>query len=508
MPLDLTVYDGARTVGGNKILLDFDGHSVFFDFGINYKRMGEFYEEFLQPRSGRGIHDFLRMELVPRLGIYREDLTPSDLMLPAPKRVEAVLLSHAHMDHAGCIGLLRQDIKVCASPITAALLKAMRDCGRGDIEAEIAYLGARKRAEGEPRVVEAEDRGRTPYRGRDFALTGPLPEGLPAFWSHSPKRRGLVAGALAPAVETFSFRLEAYPVDHSIYGATAFAVETSAGWVVYTGDIRVHGKHAPETEAFVRSAARLRPKVLVMEGTKAGREGNEPTEEEVRRNCLGAVEAEEGLVVADFSPRNFERLETFLRIARETGRRMAVLPKDAYLLDALGLVDGVDRMGELLIYRDLKAHRDGWEAEVLNKFGEKLVDPREVGRRAEEYILAFSFWDLKNLLDIEAKGGRYIYSSSEAYTEDQVIDFQRLHNWLRYMGLEVVGFEVVDGRPRFQKGFHASGHASAEELLAIARAIDPEILVPVHTEDPNFFAEHLPDIGVLIPTRGERVRIG
>jgi len=31
----LTVYDGAETIGGNKILLEDQGINLFFDFGIN-----------------------------------------------------------------------------------------------------------------------------------------------------------------------------------------------------------------------------------------------------------------------------------------------------------------------------------------------------------------------------------------------------------------------------------------------------------------------------------------
>ncbi|MCD6540965.1 ribonuclease J, partial [Candidatus Bipolaricaulota bacterium] len=59
-------------------------------------------------------------------------------------------------------------------------------------------------------------------------------------------------------------------------------------------------------------------------------------------------------------------------------------------------------------------------------------------------------------------------------------------------GMEVHGFEVgEDGHPRFGGGLHASGHASPEDLLFIAREIAPETLVPVHTERPAFYLEHL-----------------
>ena len=51
-------------------------------------------------------------------------------------------------------------------------------------------------------------------------------------------------------------------------------------------------------------------------------------------------------------------------------------------------------------------------------------------------------------------GATYIYSSSEAYNEEQLLDHQRLGNWLGHFGLTPVG-----GLPGSESGpFHASGH--------------------------------------------------
>ena len=45
------------------------------------------------------------------------------------------------------------------------------------------------------------------------------------------------------------------------------------------------------------------------------------------------------LVIADFSARDVDRLLTFLHIAKETGRKLVILPKDAYLLKTMRLLD-------------------------------------------------------------------------------------------------------------------------------------------------------------------------
>jgi len=40
--MQITVYDGADTIGGNKILLEDNGVNLFFDFGINFHLRNQF----------------------------------------------------------------------------------------------------------------------------------------------------------------------------------------------------------------------------------------------------------------------------------------------------------------------------------------------------------------------------------------------------------------------------------------------------------------------------------
>ncbi len=73
------------------------------------------------------------------------------------------------------------------------------------------------------------------------------------------------------------------------------------------------------------------------------------------------------------------------------------------------------------------------------------------------------------------------------------------------------GFKIVerDGKemPEFERGYHASGHASASELLRIAEEIAPEIVVPVHSENPGFFAENLKEFKVVLAEEGRRIEV-
>jgi len=290
--------------------------------------------------------------------------------------------------------------------------------------------------------------------------------------------------------EELGFEVKAFSVDHSIYGATAYIVEGDVT-LAYTGDFRLHGKNGDETEKFIKAAKSA--SVLITEGTRVGREEHENvSEREVYENALKIVEEAKGLVIADFSARNFERLESFKEIVEKTGRELVVTAKDAYFLHALKVVDGTDRLKGLRIYGNFKANRQKWEELVVEiKYSDYYVSPFEIRKNPENYILCFSFYDMPHLLDIMPDGGTYIYSSSEAFGEEQEFSFLRLWTWLKYFRFDVHGFKVTkEGRPVFEKGLHASGHISKDELRDVIDEVDPDYIIPVHTENPWWFKKN------------------
>lgn len=498
----LTVYDGARGIGGNKLYLEEEGRGVFLDFGKNFSKYGIFYEEFLKNRDTRGIHDLVHLDLLPRLNIYRPDLIPGDLSMdryPALD-VSAVLLSHAHMDHCGNMGTLRKEIPIVASPESIVILKGMQDTTNASLEGDTAYFSPRGPSD-DLGLRLSSDR-KINYQGRDFCCTEEPSEALNAFLSRRPGQDGKNAKRLDPgtlscyAEKSLPFEVSPYPVDHSIFGATAFILRGETT-VAYTGDFRLHGKSADGTRKFVKEAEDA--SVLITEGTRAGRsgspDGEATTERSVRDLCLEAVETSSGLIIADFSPRNFERLSSFQEIATKTGRELVVPAKDIYILHALASIGAASVSEDLRVYDEIINKSRKWEEEaVLPSYGERYVGHASIRDNPDNYILAFSFFDMKHLLDIKPEGGSYIYSACEAFNEEMEIDFVRLWHWLRRFGITPAGFSVTKAegggyRPSFDRGFHASGHASREDLAWVVDQIDPDHIVPVHTEARGWFME-------------------
>ena len=416
--------------------------------------------------------------------------------------VDALLISHAHIDHFGCAGFLDLEIPFVATPMTAALIKAMNDCGKADPGAECAYCTMKGPGTDRRTVVS----GKGPYVARDYFLTEQHTNGFGDFWARSKgKTKELEPGELGD-MGSLGLEIKAMEVDHSVYGATAYAVETEAGWIVYSGDIRLHGAFGDKTRRFMELAKSLSPAALIIEGTRTSRDDAhfQLSEADVASKCRAAAEDVDGLLIADFSARNFERLDAFIGIAQGTGRSLVVTVKDAYFLDAMRMVDGVDRLSKVLVYGDLKSRGSKVKDSVEEQIGH-LVDPKEIAMHPWEHILCFSSYDMSNLLDIKPEGGRYIYSSSEAHSEDQVFDFVRLHRWITRFGMEVCGFREREGNVAFEPGYHASGHASANDLVYVVETIDPDLVIPVHTFRPEFFKEM--DRKVALPLPGVPIDI-
>ncbi|GAI70386.1 unnamed protein product [marine sediment metagenome] len=80
-------------------------------------------------------------------------------------------------------------------------------------------------------------------------------------------------------------------------------------------------------------------------------------DKEVYENCLKVTDKAKGIVVADFSARNFERLEIFKKIATKVGRNIVIPAKQAYLLKSLEQVDKIDRTSDILIYSEYKSSK-------------------------------------------------------------------------------------------------------------------------------------------------------
>ena len=109
--------------------------------------------------------------------------------------------------------------------------------------------------------------------------------------------------------------------------------------------------------------------------------------------------------------------------------------KQACLLDAFRKdkslnVPALDDEG-ILIFRKSKKRFDKWENQIIERFDSqgKIFDVFEVSKRQCKVILAVSFHDFEELVELQPEAGScYIISSSELFNEEMEIDYERLGN--------------------------------------------------------------------------------
>ncbi len=503
--LRIHVFGGWREIGGNQLLLEAGREAILLDFGRPFARWNAHFTEFLAPRSTLGLRDLLALGLLPRLrGLYRDGsedtLFPTALErrlldeAPDAGHVQGLLLSHAHLDHAGAIAYLRTDLPIYTTSETSAILKAMQDTSHAGLDGELTYCNPRKVKEGEGIL---ETGGRIPYHRRPYR---PLGGKIAGFHELSPAKTKQLEGhpwePVDPPFTVGGFRVRAFPVDHSVPGAVAFAVETPEGLVVYTGDLRFHGRDGQRTGAFLQAMEREDVFLLIAEGTRLGQRGRTRTEAQVKEALHDELRRHPHVpIVVDFAPRNLERLESCLEVARDLGRELVVTPKDAYLLWGLSEVNPRYRkiLKAIRVIQEPKARMAGWEEILWSHLRPQDVTMEQVARDPGSFLLAFGFYELPRLLDLRLHSGLdpeglYIFSNSYWADEEQILDLRVLLNWLKALRFRLLPEDLAQ-LPRdpaaVDNPYHTSGHAPEEDLARLVRRLRPRYLLPVHTEHPE-----------------------
>ncbi len=194
----------------------------------------------------------------------RVDVMVSGVFAQAPP-VSAVLLSHAHADHTGLLDLVPPSIPVYLSKGTSKMMLA-----------GALYAGQVRLQRERERILEP----RVPMVIGDITVT-------------------------------------AYPVDHSAFDSQSFLIEAEGKRLLYSGDLRMHGRKPGMAKALIEAMSGKVVDALLMEGTHfSGNREVGPTEAELEELILPDLRSAPGLVLACFSPMHVDRLVTFYKANR------------------------------------------------------------------------------------------------------------------------------------------------------------------------------------------------
>lgn len=521
----VTLHGGVGEIGGNRFLVEDGETRVLLDFGMSFGDRNAYFAEFMQPRSGVEALDLLRLGHLPAIdGIYRDDVLQvpgsGDRVEEHPGAadlwradldsygdvldregepyVDALVVTHAHLDHVGYVGYLDPRIPVDCTPMTKRLVEAIETvtASRG-VEGELVEgttreattVGKRGNFPGAAKHERGEAWTR-PYRARD---------------PYEPFRVG-------------SMTVRLVPVDHSVPGAAAIHVETGDGSsLFYTGDVRFHGRFGGLTRRLRDLAEDVDPDLMLCEGTRVASDEADD-EDDVRDGLVDRYRGAEGLGLVDFAWKDTTRFQTLQEVAEATGRTLAVSHKLAYVVKRVAPLQEdlrpVEEYPNVRVYLPRKrsmlyskqdynsgserlhlGYREGsWDPDAAGALvhWEGGVRAPEIRERPGDFLLQLSQWSMTELLDVDPPPGSvFVRAACEPFSEEMDLDLQRQARWLEEYGIPV---ESRGDEPAIPQVEHASGHASGPDLLDLVDRVDPRRVLPVHTEDPEVFHEHRDDV--------------
>ena len=449
----ITFYGGVNEIGGNKILLDDHGTKIFLDFGMSFKRRGKYFEEFLNPRTANGIGDFLEMGLIPDIpGIYRSDLLEHQGKKSEEPMISAVLLSHAHADHANYISFLHKDIPIYCGETCKRIINAVTEQTTRDLENEIID-----------------------YRIRPLYRSGyKIPPVLRKFHTFTTGKKFHID----------SIEIEPIHVDHSVPGAYGFLLYTSEGLLVYTGDLRMHGLHAEMTNDFIEGSQQAKPVAMITEGTRINKKRTNESEKKIYHDSKKKIQQNKTLSLVDFNFKDVDRFTTFYQIAKDLGKTLVINFKHACFLEQYSLDKKLhvppitDSHIALLKPKRLTGTyiNDDYTDTYIKKRLQytNILTAADITKNPSKYMIVLNFWYFSDLIDLKPNNGLYIHSLSEPFNEEMELSYDRMKNWLKHFQIEF-----------FQS--HCSGHINGDDLKELIKTIHPKKLFPIHTEYPQLF---------------------
>jgi ribonuclease J len=357
----------------------------------------------------------------------RTDPVVSEVFARSPE-VAAVLISHAHADHTGLLHLVPPSVPIFLSKGTSKMMLA------GSVYANQPSVPRERQ-----QVLEL----RSIHRIGDIMVT-------------------------------------AFPVDHSAFDAQAFLLEADGHRVLYSGDLRLHGRKPGMARTLIESLRDKPVDALVMEGTHFS-EDRQPgmTEVELEDVIREDICSAPALVLAAFSPMHVDRLVTFYKAARCAGRIFVVDHYAAYiffLVSTQARIPKPDGRAGIRVFLPKRRKRVG---KLEERYAASLIYLDEILAEPGRYVMPFR----TSMLGGDFAGGlppgaHCIYSYWQGYLKNP--DWQEAR----------AAVKACDGT--FLER-HTSGHIHAADIVKFVRAIAPRHVVPIHTTRPEEFKRHFPN---------------
>lgn len=257
-------------------------------------------------------------------------------------------------------------------------------------------------------------------------------------------------------------------IDHSAADSYMFVIEAEGKRVLYTGDFRMHGLRHHILEKLVNTYIG-EVDVLITEGTSLSRDADECIFEAAVLEDISSYIQDGKYVFVMCSSTNIDRIMGIWQ-NMPTDK---VLICDAYQKKILDTVINN-------VYYESSLYRRHDSPLVLNKgpYPKYYMDHGFVSLvRGTEYFIS-------HIKEFPKDDVRIIYSMWTGYIEENLLLKNLLNTYPSYI-------------------CHASGHVSKDDLVQLIELVDPDIVIPVHTNIPEKLERIVPNRTVCVVNDNE-----
>lgn len=297
-------------------------------------------------------------------------------------------------------------------------------------------------------------------------------------------------------VKVGDFSVQYIPVAHSTPEACSLFIKTQYGNILHSGDWRFDDSPVLGSSTSIDDFKKIGEQdvlAFVCESTNAHRQEPMGSESLTRGNLINLVKKYDGdgVVITCFAS-NVARLETCYYAAKESGRQMAIMGRSLRRIEKVARTCGY--------LKDIPQFLNEKQAAKMDAKDVLLVCTGSQGEPGAA-LSKLAYSDRNTEFKLK-RGYKVIFSSRAIPGNEKAII--ALQGALISRGIEVISDE--------DSTLHASGHASASELVKMYDLVRPNCLIPVHGEIGNLhnhamLASSSGIKNVLVPHEGAVIRL-
>ena len=401
---------GYSEVGKNMTAVETGNDVVIFDAGLYLPPIVEL-EEREKVMSERKLRE---------IGAIPEDIVLDEGDLR--KKVRAILVGHAHLDHVGAVPYIagRYNADIIGTPFTMAILRTLMN---------------------DENVV--------------------LRNGLKEI---QPNSSFIVKGKK-------EYRADFINITHSTIQTSLMALHTDEGNVVYANDFKFDNSpqlgKKPNYE-MIKEVAKEGVKVLIVESLYAAEEGKTPSEKVARtllEDVLLTTDNENSAIVVTTFSSHIARLKSIVDFGKKLNRKIVFVGR------SLGKYVGASIKAKLWPFEKdiaLMSYR-GMVESMLKKVNKNKQDYLVVctGHQGEPGSILDRISRNETPLKLSSND-HVIFSSKTIPSEVNIANKSHVEKRLKQKGVRI--FNSV----------HVSGHALREDLRDFINMVNPEHIIPAH----------------------------